>query len=61
MIAINYTTARQNLKEYCDRTVNDFETVIITRERGANVVLMSEDEYNGPVPKPKFPLSEIDS
>jgi antitoxin YefM len=46
MIAINYTTARQNLKEYCDKTVNDFETVIITRERGENVVLMSENEYN---------------
>jgi len=46
MIAINYTTARQRLKEYCDKTVNDFETIIITRERGENVVLMSESEYN---------------
>jgi antitoxin YefM len=46
MIAVNYTTVRQNLKEYCDKTVNDFETVIITRERGENVVLMSENEYN---------------
>ena len=46
MIAINYTMARQNLKEYCDKTVNDFETIIITRERGENVVLLSESEYN---------------
>ncbi len=46
MIAINYSHARQNFKEYCDRTVNDFETIIITRERGENVVLMSEREYN---------------
>jgi len=46
MIAINYTTARQKLKEYCDKTVQDFETIIITRERGENVVLMSESEYN---------------
>ena len=46
MIAINYTTARQNLKEFCDKTINDFETIIITRERGENVVLMSESEYN---------------
>ena len=46
MIATNYTTARQNLKELCDKTVTDFETVIITRERGENVVLMSESEYN---------------
>lgn len=46
MIAINYSTARQNFKEFCDKTVNDFETVIITRERGENVVLISESEYN---------------
>jgi len=46
MIAINYSSARQNLREYCDRTVTDFETIIITRERGENVVLMSESEYN---------------
>ena len=46
MIAINYSTARQNLREYCDKTVNDFETVFITRERGENVVLISESEYN---------------
>ena len=46
MIAINYTTARQNLKEFCDKTVDDFETIIITRERGENVVLISESEYN---------------
>ena len=46
MIAINYTLARQNFKEFCDKTVNDFETIIITRERGENVVLMSESQYN---------------
>jgi len=46
LIAINYTLARQRFKEYCDKTVNDFETIIITRERGENVVLMSESEYN---------------
>lgn len=31
--------------EICDRVTNDFETVIVTRERGENVVLMSESEY----------------
>ena len=46
MIAINYTTARRNLKEYCDKTGNDFETINITRERGENVVLISENEFN---------------
>lgn len=46
MIATNYSDVRQNLKEYCDRATNDFETIIITRERGQNVVLLSELEYN---------------
>ena len=46
MIATNYSMARLNFKEFCDKTVNDFETIIITRERGKNVVLMSECEYN---------------
>jgi len=46
MIAINYTTARQNFKKYCDKAVNDFEPIIVTREQDENVVLMSENEYN---------------
>ncbi len=46
MIATNYSDVRQNFKEYCDRATNDFETIIITRERGENVVMLSESEYN---------------
>jgi antitoxin YefM len=46
MIATNYSTVRQNFKEYCDKAAKDFETIIITRERGDNVVMMSEAEYN---------------
>jgi len=46
VIATNYSTVRQNFKEYCDKAVNDFETIIITRERSDNVVLLSESEYN---------------
>ncbi len=46
MIAKSYSTVRQNFKEYCDKTTNDFETIIITRERGDNVVMLSEAEYN---------------
>lgn len=46
MIATNYSDVRQNFKEYCDRAANDFETIIITRERGENVVILSESEYN---------------
>lgn len=46
MIATSYSTVRQNFKDYCDKATNDFETIIITRERGDNVVMMSEAEYN---------------
>lgn len=46
MIATSYSTVRQKFKEYCDKATNDFETIIITRERGDNVVMLSEAEYN---------------
>ena len=46
MIATSASHVRQHFKEYCDKAASDFETIIITRERGENVVLMSEAEYN---------------
>ena len=46
MIAIGYSNARQNFKNYCDKATSDFETIIITRERGDNVVMLSESSYN---------------
>ena len=46
MIATNYSNARKNLKKYCDKAVNNVETVIITRKNDENVVLLSESEYN---------------
>ncbi|WP_373687539.1 type II toxin-antitoxin system Phd/YefM family antitoxin [Clostridium estertheticum] len=46
MIVIGYSNARQNFKNYCDKATKDFETIIITRERGDNVVMLSESAYN---------------
>lgn len=46
MIVTTYSNVRQNFKKYCDKTTLDYETVIITRERGENVVMLSEAEYN---------------
>jgi antitoxin YefM len=46
VIATTYSTVRQNFKEFCDKATNDYETIIITRERGENVVMLSETEYN---------------
>ncbi len=46
MLAVNYSTYRNNLKEYCDRVTDDGETVIVTRKGGKNVVVISLEEYN---------------
>lgn len=46
MIAVSYSAVRRKFKDYCDKAANDFETIIITRERGDNVVMLSEAEYN---------------
>ena len=46
MLAVNYSTLRNNLKEYCDKVTDDLETVIVTRKDEKNVVLMSLDDYN---------------
>ena len=46
MLAVSYSKVRECLKEYCDQATEDYETIIITRQRGENVVLMSESAYN---------------
>lgn len=46
MLAVNYSTIRNNLKDYCDKVTNDHETVIVTRKDEKNVVIISLDEWN---------------
>lgn len=46
MIAVNYSTIRNNLKDYCDKATHFQETVIVTRKNEKNIVLMSLDKYN---------------
>ena len=46
MLAVNYSTLRNNLKSYCDRATADAETVFITRKDEKNLVMMSLDSYN---------------
>lgn len=46
MLAVNYSTIRNNLKSYCDMATDSNETVIVTRKDEKNVVLMSLDRYN---------------
>lgn len=46
MLAVNYSEIRKNLKDYCDRTIDNLETVLITRKNDRNVVMISLEEYN---------------
>lgn len=46
MLAVNYSTIRENLKSYCDKVTDDNETVIVTRKNGKNVVIISLAEWN---------------
>lgn len=46
MLAVNYSTIRSKLKNYCDKATDEMEIVIITRKNEKNVVLMSLEQYN---------------
>jgi antitoxin YefM len=46
MIAINYTTMRNKLKNTLDKVTDDCETVIVTRKEEKNVVIISLEQYN---------------
>ena len=46
MLAVNYTTLRDNMKSYMDKVTDDNETMIVTRKDNKNVVMLSEESYN---------------
>lgn len=46
MIARTFSDVRTNFKIYCDKVVDDCETIIVTRKENRNVVIISEKEYN---------------
>ena len=46
MLAVNYSTIRSHLKDYCDKATDDRETVIVTRKNEKNVVIISLERYN---------------
>ncbi|MDL2250725.1 antitoxin YefM [Lachnospiraceae bacterium PF1-21] len=46
MLAINYTTLRDNMKTYMDKVTDEYETMVITRKDNKNVVMLSEESYN---------------
>ena len=47
MLAVNYSTIKDNLNDYCAKAAEDDETVIVTRENEKNIVIMSLEQYNG--------------
>ena len=46
MQALNYTSARNNLKSLIDNVCDNHEEVIITTKNDKTVVMISLDEYN---------------
>lgn len=46
MLAVNYSTIRNKLKNYCDEATDNNQTIIVTRKAGKNVVILSLEKYN---------------
>jgi antitoxin YefM len=46
MNVVNYTDARQNLKAIMDRVVADVTEIVVTRQKGEAVVMVSLTEWN---------------
>lgn len=46
MKAVNYSNLRNSLKSYMDMVNDTYETLVVTRKNGQNVIMMSEDTYN---------------
>ena len=46
MNAINYSDLRKNLKSTMDEVVSSHEPIIITRQKGEKVIMMSYEDYS---------------
>ncbi len=54
MLAVNYSTIRNNLKTYCDKATDNNETVIVTRKDEKNVVILSLEKYNQMIKEARY-------
>ena len=45
MVAVNYSTIRNNLKDYCDKASDQHETIIVTRKNEKNIVLRDRFKF----------------
>lgn len=46
MMAAKSMDVRENFKEWCNKIVLGGETVIVSRPKNENIIMMSEKEYN---------------
>ena len=46
MLSTTFTDFRKDLKQYLDKVIENFETIIINRGEDTGVVIMSLKEYN---------------
>lgn len=46
MRVVNFSEARNNLKQVLDQVINDADTTVITRRDADDAVVMSLDSYN---------------
>lgn len=46
MLAVNYSTIRNKLKNYCDEATDNNQTIIVTRKAEKNIVILSLEKYN---------------
>ena len=44
-LEISYSEMRKSLKSYLDQVCSDHKPLLITRRKGENVMLLSEDDY----------------
>ena len=45
MLAVKSTDVRDNFRDWCNKVVNG-ETVVVSRPKNENVIIVSEKEYN---------------
>lgn len=46
MISVSYSKLRDKLKYYCDLAADKEELIIVTRQHGQDVVMLSLDQYD---------------
>ncbi len=44
-MTISYSSLRTNLKSFCDKVCSDHEPLVIERQNGENLVLLSAEDY----------------